>query len=123
MATILILASGVLVVFLATFRDKNIFDMLTDFVIFAESIFYLLAVLAVLVLRHTRPDWDRPYRTWGYPVVPIAYVLFYFWFLSQVYLGKPFEAKMGLLLIGLGLPVYFAYQYWSGGRKRGENDQ
>lgn len=99
-------------------QQDSIFGLLTKFVIFSVSIFYLLAVLAVVVLRVRRPDLERPYRTWGYPVVPLLFVGVYIWFLSQVYIGSPLESHTGLVLIAVGLPVYFAYRKW--GRKSHE---
>eukprot|EP00913_Durusdinium_trenchii_P010910 g10239.t1 len=71
MAAGLVIVSGVLVAVIDDFKQKSIFDMLTDFVIFSASIFYMLAVLAVIILRRKHPEWERPYRTWGYPLVPI----------------------------------------------------
>jgi APA family basic amino acid/polyamine antiporter len=112
MGSFLVVSSGVLVEHVATFSGKSLFAMLTDFVIFAASLFYVLGVLAVVVLRHRHPDWQRPYRTWGYPIVPLVFLAAYAWFLSQVYIGKPFEAKAGLVLIALGIPVYFGWQAW-----------
>jgi APA family basic amino acid/polyamine antiporter len=120
MAVLLIVASGLLVGLRPGFRGASIFDMLTDFIIFSASIFYTMAVASVLVLRVKRPDWHRPYRTLGYPVVPLAYVVFYIWFLSQVYLEKPFEARVGLVLLGLGLVVYVFWQRWA--RVKGETN-
>ncbi|MEX0936242.1 MAG: amino acid permease [Pirellulales bacterium] len=93
-------------------QNDSIFELLTNFVIFSASIFYLLAVLAVMVLRSTRPDLPRPYRTWGYPIVPLAFCTVYVWFLTQIYLSKPLESRVGLLLIAAGVPVYFAYRRW-----------
>ncbi len=95
------------------FQQTTIFNILTNFVVFSASIFYALCVLAVFVLRRKYPDWERPYRTWGYPVVPAVFVAFYAWFLWQIYFGKPLEARLGLLIIASGLPVYFAYQFWA----------
>lgn len=95
---------------LAGLNTTSIFNLLSNFVIFAVSIFYALAALAVVVLRYKHPDWERPYRTWGYPLVPLLFVAFYVWFLGQVYVGKPLEANAGLLLILLGLPVYYAWR-------------
>lgn len=94
----------------ASLHQNSIFTLLTNFVIFAASIFYLLAVLAVVVLRIRHPEWKRPYRTLGYPVVPLLFVAVYVWFLIQIYRGSPLEAHTGLVLIALGLPVYFAYR-------------
>jgi len=98
---------------MTSLQDNSVFNLLTDFVIFAASIFYTLAVLAVIVLRIRRPDLERPYSTWGYPVVPILFIVVYVWFLAQIYIDKPLEARTGLVLILLGIPVYFAYQFWS----------
>jgi APA family basic amino acid/polyamine antiporter len=108
MAVALVIGSSVLVV---SYKwEHTVFDILTDYVVFASSIFYALAVIAVLILRRTRPDLPRPYRTLGYPVVPIAYSLFYCWFLFEVYRGDPRQANIGLILIGLGIPVYYGWQ-------------
>ncbi|MFN0197016.1 MAG: APC family permease [Planctomycetaceae bacterium] len=106
MAIALVVASGILVEHVKSLKERSIFDILTDFVTFTSSFFYCLAVAAVIVLRKTHPEWDRPYRTWGYPVVPVLYLLFYAWFLYYVFVGQPLEAGMGLLLTLIGLPVY-----------------
>jgi APA family basic amino acid/polyamine antiporter len=110
MGSALVATSGLLVAHVAAFKNKSLFAMLTDFVIFAASVFYVLGVLAVIVLRFKHPEWRRPYRTWGYPIVPLGFLAAYAWFLTEVYIGKPFEANAGLVLIGLGLPVYLIRQ-------------
>ena len=115
MAAVLVIVSGVLIEMLNW--EKSIFHMLTDFVIFAASIFYVLAVVGVLVLRRKHPEWPRSYRTLGYPVVPLLYVGFYSWFLWQVYLGKTFEANAGLLMIACGLPAFYGWQFWTARRR------
>ncbi|HET6326195.1 MAG TPA: amino acid permease [Planctomycetaceae bacterium] len=108
MAVALVLGSSVLVQVYGW--EHTVFDILTDYVVFASSIFYALAVIAVMILRRRRPDLPRPYRTLGYPVAPIVYVLFYCWFLFEVYRGDPRQANIGLGLIALGIPVYFTWQ-------------
>src|SRR6185295_11783956 len=85
MASLLVLVSGLLVEFNADFNQESVFELLTNFVIFAASIFNALGVLAVIQLRRTRPDLPRPYRTWGYPWVPIVFLGAYAWFLQAVY--------------------------------------
>ncbi len=110
MAVVLVVGSSLLVQFKPSFGKLTVFDVLTDYVVFASSIFYALAVIAVMILRRTRPDLPRPYRTLGYPVVPVVYAIFYCWFLFEVYRGDPERANIGLGLIALGLPFYFAYQ-------------
>ena len=113
MSCFLVIASGVLVEFVSGFQQTSIFEMLTNFVIFSASIFYMLSVLAVILLRRKHPDWERPYRTWGYPVVPVLYLGFYAWFLYEVFLEKQFESIMGLVLIAAGIPVYFGWRAWA----------
>jgi len=94
-------------------QDDSIFDLLTNFVIFSASIFYALTVLAVFVLRFRRPQTNRPYRTWGYPFTPIAFLAVYTWFLCQVYRSQELESRVGLLLIAAGIPVFFISRWWS----------
>jgi basic amino acid/polyamine antiporter, APA family len=92
---------------------KDTFTILTNLVVFSASLFYFLAVLAVIVLRYRRPEWRRPYRTHGYPLVPLLYLAFYTWFLWYVYWGEPLEANVGLLLVALGLPAYYGWRAWA----------
>ncbi|MFQ5731287.1 MAG: APC family permease [Planctomycetaceae bacterium] len=113
MAAGLVVVTAVLVANIEGLKQTSVFELLTNFVIFAASIFYMLTVLAVIVLRYKHPEWERPYRVWGYPLVPVLYLMFYVWFLFNVYLGQPFEAKAGLGLIALGVPVYFAWRSWA----------
>lgn len=109
----LVIVTGILVAVVKDFQQTTTFELLTNFVIFSASIFYMLAVLAVLILRRKHPEWSRPYRTWGYPIVPILYLAFYTWFLVNVYLQYPYESKTGLLLIALGIPFFFAWRAWA----------
>ena len=95
---------------LDSLRNDSLFALFTNFVIFSASIFYALGVAAVVVLRIRRPDLPRPYRTFGYPWVPLAFLLVYIWFLGQIYLTNPLESRMGLVIIALGLPVYWIYR-------------
>ncbi len=64
---------------------------------------------AVFVLRRTRPDAERPYRVWGYPVVPALYLLAVGFLLVNTLVATPGRAVAGLGLIALGLPVYAYY--------------
>jgi APA family basic amino acid/polyamine antiporter len=94
----------------ASLKNDSIFSLLTNFVIFSASIFYMLGVLAVIVLRFRLPTQPRPYRTWGYPVVPVLFLVVYVWFMTQIYLNNELESRTGLLFIALGVPVYVAYR-------------
>ncbi len=86
------------------------YDKLTDYAIFAHWLFYGLTAASLFVLRRTQPDAERPYRTWGYPVVPGLFVLVTLWLLLNTILTVPSQALFGLGLIALGLPFYF---YWA----------
>jgi APA family basic amino acid/polyamine antiporter len=83
------------------------FDQLTDCVIFAGMIFYAATAAAVLVLRKKQPQTPRPYKTLGYPVVPLLFVLVAVWLLINTLSTNPVESVAGLGLIALGLPVYY----------------
>jgi amino acid transporter len=118
MSISLIVAAALLVYLKSVDEAETVFSMLTDFVIFNGSIFYTLAVLAVLVLRRRRPDLERPYRAWGYPITPILYVGFYFWFLSRIYAEEPLKANVGLGILGVGIMAHFAWRWWDRQRSR-----
>ena len=82
------------------------FDTLTDYVIFGSWIFYGLTISSVFVLRRTMPDAERPYRAWGYPVVPALFLLVTAFLLVNTVATSPVNSFVGLALIALGLPVY-----------------
>jgi APA family basic amino acid/polyamine antiporter len=86
------------------------YDTLTDYAIFALWIFYGLATASVFVFRRRMPHAERPYRTWGYPVVPILFLLVTAWLIINTLMTTPKQSFIGLGLIALGLPVYW---YWS----------
>lgn len=83
------------------------FDTLTDYVIFGSWIFYALIGSSVFIFRRKYPDALRPYKVWGYPVIPIVYLLVAGWLLVNTLLTAPTQSLMGIGLIVLGLPVYY----------------
>ncbi len=85
------------------------FAILTELVIIAAFVFYGLIVFGVIILRIKRKDLERPYKTFGYPVVPVVFVLFCLTLLSITFVNSPVKSMIGLLLIFSGLPFYF---YW-----------
>ena len=85
------------------------YDQLYTYVIFASVILYGMATAAVIVLRRKRPDLARPYRTLGYPLVPVVFVLGISCLVVSTLWKSPRESLMGLGLVALGLPFYF---YW-----------
>jgi APA family basic amino acid/polyamine antiporter len=83
------------------------FDTLTDYVIFGSWIFYALVGSSIFVFRRKYPDAERPYRAWGYPVVPVVFLLVAGWLLITTLINTPTQSVTGLLLIILGMPVYW----------------
>jgi len=83
------------------------FDTLTDYVIFGSWIFYALITSSIFVFRRRYPDAERPYRAFGYPVVPVVFLLVSGWLLISTMINTPTQSFTGILLILLGLPVYY----------------
>jgi basic amino acid/polyamine antiporter, APA family len=92
------------------------YEQLFTYVIFASWILYGMTTAAVIVLRRKRPDMPRPYRTIGYPWVPIVFVLVAFVLVLSTLIDSPRESLMGIALIILGLPFYFYWKYKRGSR-------
>jgi len=88
------------------------FDTITDYVIFASWLFYLLGAYGVFVLRKKMPDEKRPYKVWGYPYTPLIFVVFAFLFLINSVVSNTENAMMGLILVAAGLPFYFFWKYF-----------
>lgn len=86
------------------------YKQLYTYVIFASVILYGMATAAVIVLRFKRPDMPRPYRTLGYPFVPMAFVLGISCLVVSTLLNSPVESLKGLGLVSLGLPFYFIWK-------------
>jgi APA family basic amino acid/polyamine antiporter len=83
------------------------FDQLTDYVVFASWVFYGLATAGVFVLRRTQPQAARPYRTLGYPVVPLVFLGVAGWLIVNTLATNPVSSGIGLGIIALGLPLYW----------------
>jgi amino acid transporter len=86
---------------------KSHFDRLTDFAMFGAVIFETMAVVSIFVFRWKRPDAERPYRCWGYPVVPAVYVILPAFVLVNMFAEQPMEALSGVGFIVAGVVVYF----------------
>lgn len=86
------------------------FDQLTDMLIFAAFFFYGATALGVFVLRIKEPNTERPYKVWGYPIVPALFVIFCFALIIITLFTHPREAGIGLVLMLTGVPFYF---YWN----------
>jgi len=82
------------------------YDRLTDYAIFALTLFYALVAASVFIFRRRLPEAERPYRTWGYPVVPILFLIGITWLIFMTIWNSPQQTGIGLGLILLGVPVY-----------------
>jgi APA family basic amino acid/polyamine antiporter len=86
------------------------YGQLLDYVIFAVLIFYILTIVGLFVLRRTRPDALRPYRAFGYPVLPALYIVLASWISVVLLRYKPQYTWPGLILVLLGVPVYLVWK-------------
>jgi basic amino acid/polyamine antiporter, APA family len=85
------------------------YGQLLDYVIFAVLIFYVLTISGLFVLRKKRPDMERPYRAFGYPVIPVIYILLASLIMYILLIYKPLYTWPGLAIVLFGIPVYY---YW-----------
>jgi APA family basic amino acid/polyamine antiporter len=86
------------------------YNDLLDYVIFAVLLFYILTIAGLFVLRRTRPDMDRPYKAIGYPVLPAVYIGAAGLIEVLLLAYKPNYTWPGLIIVMLGLPVYFIWR-------------
>jgi len=86
------------------------YEQLFTYVMFAAWVFYALTGLAVMVLRRKLPDLPRPYRVFGYPLLPIVFVLTATWFVLNTLVERPVEGGIGTLIVAAGVPVYFFWR-------------
>jgi basic amino acid/polyamine antiporter, APA family len=86
------------------------YSQLLDYIIFAELVFYVLTIVGLFVLRVKQPDAPRPYKAWGYPVLPAIYIVMAAWICIVLLRYKPQYTWPGLVLVLLGIPVYL---FWS----------
>ncbi len=86
------------------------YNDLLDYVIFAVLLFYILTISGLFVLRRTRPEMERPYRAFGYPALPLLYILVAGLIEVLLLLYKPNYTWPGLIIVLLGIPVYFFWR-------------
>jgi len=93
------------------------FDQLTDMIIFAVFIYYGATAFGVFILRKKMPDAPRPYKVWGYPVVPAVFVCFCAGLFINTFFTRPREAILGLILMLTGIPMYWWFKRNNKNRK------
>ena len=94
------------------------YNQLLDYVIFAVLVFYILTITGLFVLRRTRPNVARPYKAFGYPVLPGLYIVMAVWICFVLLRYKPQYTWPGLVLVLLGIPVYLIWTRISFGREQ-----
>jgi APA family basic amino acid/polyamine antiporter len=81
-------------------------------VIFAEFFFYALVTAGIFILRRRMPGLERPYRTWGYPIVPAIFIILSVMLLVNTMRQQWSDSVWGLALVGSGIPAYFLWRLW-----------
>jgi APA family basic amino acid/polyamine antiporter len=88
----------------------NVYNQLLEYIVSADLIFYVLLVAAVIVLRRKNPAAERPYRTWGYPSVPIISIVLAVIVILDLAFLAPSTSGIGILIVLTGVPVYFLWR-------------
>jgi APA family basic amino acid/polyamine antiporter len=91
----------------------NLYSDLLNYVVFAALLFYVLAIVGIFVLRAKRPEAERPYRAFGYPIVPGLYVVAAATIMIVLLLYQTQTAGKGLEIVLIGVPVYLLWSWWS----------
>ncbi len=99
----------------------NLYSNLLDYIISAALIFYILTIAAVFRLRRVRPHAERPYRAFGYPIIPALYLVCACTILCALFRYRSATTIPGLLIVLMGLPVYLAFKSWP--RSRGQKSE
>jgi APA family basic amino acid/polyamine antiporter len=105
-----VFALGIQCIWASLLTLSGSYNELLDYVIFAVLLFYILTIAGVFVLRRTRPDMERPYRAFGYPFLPALYIVAAATIEVLLLVYKPNYTFPGLVIVLLGLPVYFLWR-------------
>ena len=88
----------------------NIYTQLLEYIVSADLIFYILMVAALIILRRKAPAAERPYRTWGYPIVPLMSIFLAGLLIVDLGFLAPATSGIGILIVLTGVPVYFLWR-------------
>jgi APA family basic amino acid/polyamine antiporter len=88
----------------------NVYTQLLEYIVSADLVFYLLMVAAVIVLRRKAPAAERPYHTWGYPIVPILSIFLSALLIIDLAFLAPETSGIGILIVLTGVPIYFLWR-------------
>ena len=87
----------------------NVYNQLLEYIVSADLLFYVLMVVALILLRRKKPEAERPYRTWGYPIVPIVSIVLSGLLVVDLAWLAPATSGIGILIVLSGVPVYFLW--------------
>ena len=87
---------------------------LLDYVIFAVLIFYTMSIIGIYILRKKQPNAERPYKAFGYPIIPAIYVIAASLIMVDLLVYKPNYTWPGLIIVLLGIPVYYIWRKMEG---------
>lgn len=92
------------------------YGQLLDYTTFSSLLFYVITIIGLFILRFTRPDAERPYKAFGYPILPALYIVLAGAICVILLVEKPDTCGWGLAIVLLGLPVYYIWK-WANSRK------
>ena len=84
---------------------------LLDYVMFAVMFFAIITIVGLFILRKNKPELNRPYKAWGYPFVPALYIILATLFCVNLLIEKPMYSFPGLIIVALGIPVYYFWKH------------
>lgn len=88
------------------------YGQLLDYCTFSALLFYIITIYGLFILRRKRPDWERPYKAFGYPILPALYILIASAICIDLLIYKPDTCGWGLAIVLLGIPVYYLWRYF-----------
>jgi APA family basic amino acid/polyamine antiporter len=88
----------------------NVYTQLLEYIVSADLVFYVLMVAGVIILRRKAPQMERPYRTWGYPLVPVVSILLAALLIVDLAWLAPATSGIGILIVLTGIPIYFLWR-------------
>jgi APA family basic amino acid/polyamine antiporter len=86
------------------------YSQLLDYVVFAVLIFFVLTIAGIFVLRHKKPDAERPVKAFGYPFIPALYIIFTIFLLADLLYTKPEYTGSGLIIVLIGFPIFYVWR-------------
>ena len=88
----------------------NVYTQLLEYIISADLLFYILMIAGLMILRRKKPAAERPYRTWGYPIVPLLSILLAGLLIIDLSFLAPATSGIGIAIVLAGIPIYFAWR-------------